>query len=336
MTRRAGGLAVLAGVLAAFVLGCGGDDDSSDADLRGVRLSAVIKGLDNPFFVTLRDGLVATARSHGARLGVAAAATGLQDTAGQASELEALAAGRPRCYVVNPINQTNLVGALARVAEGTPIVNVDSMIGKDAARSVGVRITSYVGTDNRAGGRLGADAMAALVGPGARVAVVTGIPGDVGSGLRAGGFKQGNRGRFRVVATMAADFEREKARLAAADALRADPDIDGFFAVNDLMALGVADAVKAAGRRGKVKVVGFDGIPQALAAIRRGSLSATVAQYPYTMGQLSIEACLAALRGDPVPATVDAPVQVVTAENVARARANFPRPVERFDDPFTR
>jgi ABC-type sugar transport system substrate-binding protein len=336
MTRRAGRLALLAGLLAVVVLGCGGEHERSDVDLRGVRLAAVIKGLDNPFFVTMRDGLVATARRENARLQVAAAATGLQDTAGQASALESLAGDDPRCYVVNPINQTNLVGALARVAEAAPIVNVDSVIGKDAAKAVGVEITTYVGTDNRAGGSLGADAMAALVDRGARVAVITGIPGDVGSGLRADGFTQGNRGRFDVVATVAADFERAKARRAAADLLRTDPRITGVFAVNDLMALGVADAVQAAGRQREVMVVGFDGIPQALAAVRRGSLSATVAQYPYTMGQLAIEACLAALRGDPVPATVDAPVQVVTSGNVARARANFPEPVEHFDDPFAR
>jgi ABC-type sugar transport system substrate-binding protein len=336
MIRFAGRLALLAGVLAAFVAGCGGRDERSDVDLRGVRLAAVIKGLDNPFFVTMRTGLVATARRDNARLRVSAAPTGLQDTAGQASELESLAAGDPSCYVVNPINPTNLVGALARVADDAPIVNVDSVIGEDAAKAVGVKITTYIGTDNRAGGRLGADAMAALVNRGATVAVITGIPGDVGSGLRADGFKHGNRGRFDVVATIAADFEREKARLAAADLLRADPRIDGFFAVNDLMALGAADAVKAAGRQGEVKVVGFDGIPQAVAAVGRGSLSATVAQYPYTMGQLSIEACLAALRGDPVPVNVDAPVQVVTSENVERARANFPEPVEHFDDPFAR
>jgi ABC-type sugar transport system substrate-binding protein len=336
MTRRAGWLALLAGLLAAVVLGCGGGHERSDVDLRGVRLGAVIKGLDNPFFVTMRDGLVATARRANARLQVAAAPTGLQDTAGQASALESLAGHEPRCYVVNPINQTNLVGALARVVDDTPIVDVDSVIGKNAAKAVGVEITTYVGTDNRAGGRLGADAMAALVDRGARVAVITGIPGDVGSSLRADGFKQGNRGRFHVVATVAADFERGKARRAAADLLRADPRINGVFAVNDLMALGVADAVQAAGRQREVKVVGYDGIPQALAAVRRGSLSATVAQYPYTMGQLAIEACLASLRGDPVPATVDAPVQVVTSDNVARARANFPEPVEHFDDPLVR
>jgi ribose transport system substrate-binding protein len=176
--------------------------------------------------------------------------------------------------------------------------------------------------------------MAALVDRGARIAVITGVPGDVGSGLRAQGFEQGNRGRFTVVTSIAADFERAKARLAAADLLRTDPHVAGFFAVNDLMALGVADAVRAAGRQRDVKVVGFDGIREALAAIRRGSLAATVAQYPFTMGQLAVEACLAAIRGQSLPARVDAPVQVVTRPNVARAQANFPRPVERFADPF--
>ena len=333
MTRSAGWLALLVGLLAAFALGCGGGK-RSNADLRGVRLGAVIKGLDNPFFVTMRDGLVATARRDDARMRVAAAPAGLQDPTGQASELESIAAEDPACYVVNPITPTNLIRALADIPGKAPIVNVDSVIGTQAAAAVGVKVTTYVGTNNRAGGRLGADTMAALVHPGARVAVITGIPGDVGSGLRAAGFEQGTRGRFKVVTTAAADFEREKARRAAADLLRADPHIAGFFAVNDLMALGVADAVHAAGRTRDVEVVGFDGIREALAAVRRGAMAATVSQYPYTIGQLGVEACLAAIRGESVPARVDAPVQVVTRDNVARAQANFPRPVERFDDPF--
>jgi ABC-type sugar transport system substrate-binding protein len=321
-------------LLAVFMLGCGGSHSGSDTSLRGVRLAAVIKGLDNPFFVTMRDGLVATARRDGARLHLAAAPTGLQATAGQASELESLGAHGPRCYVVNPINPTNLVGSLARVARDAPIINVDSPISKDAANAVGVKLTTYVGTDDRAGGRLGADAMARLVGRGARVAVIGGVPGDVGSGLRAGGFKQGTRGRFQVIATIAADYERRKARLAVTDLLHTGRRLDGIFAVNDVMALGAADAVQAAGRQHQVKVIGFDGIPEALAAIGRGSLAATVAQYPYTMGELAVEACFAALRGDRLPARVTAPVQVIAQDNVAQARASFPRPPKRYKDPF--
>src|SRR3954447_12202768 len=246
MRASAGPTALLASLLAAIAVGCGGSDTTTTPHDGDVRLAAVIKGLDNPFFVTMRDGLVATARRDAARLRVAAASSGLQDTAGQAAALESLGAEHPACFVVNPINQSNLVSALAGLPDDTPIVNVDSVIGAKAARALGVEITTYIGTDNRAGGRLGADAMAALVDRGAKVAVITGIPGDIGSGIRAEGFEQGNRGRFEIVTSIAADFEREKAKLAAADLLREDPRIAGFFAVNDLMALGVADAVKAA------------------------------------------------------------------------------------------
>jgi ABC-type sugar transport system substrate-binding protein len=81
-----------------------------------------------------------------------------------------------------------------------------------------------------------------------------------------------------------------------------------------------------------VAVIGVDGIPEALDAVKSGALSATVAQYPYAIGQLGVEACLATIRGKPVPANIVAPVQVVTPENVARAQARSPQPVEPFDD----
>jgi ABC-type sugar transport system substrate-binding protein len=336
MTRRAVRVALLAGLLATLVVGCGSSGKNSQTDVRGVRLGAVIKGLDNPFFVTMREGLVATARRNDARLQVAAAPVGIQDTTGQASEVASVAAAQPACYVINPITPTNLVRALADLPGKAPIINVDSAIGKQAAAAVGVKIASYVGTDNRAGGKLAADTIARLVDPGARIAVITGISGDVPSADRAAGFEQGTRGRFKVVASIAADYVREKARRATADLLRTDPHIAGVFAVNDLMALGVADAVRAAGRSRDVQVVGFDGIREALAAVRRGRLAATVSQYPYVIGQLGVEACLAAIAGRKVPATVDAPVQVITKRNVGRAQASFPKPVEPFSDPFAR
>lgn len=92
-------------------------------------------------------------------------------------------------------------------------------------------VTTYIGTGNVAAGKAGADAMAAMVDRGAHVAVIAGIPGDAGSGARTRGFKAGAAGRFRVVQTVAADFVRSRARLAAAQLLRADPAIDGLFAV---------------------------------------------------------------------------------------------------------
>jgi ABC-type sugar transport system substrate-binding protein len=320
--------ALLAGLLAVSAVACGGEETKRDASV-----AAVIKGVENPFFAAMSDGLVQTARRHGAPLSLATAA-GLQDNAGQASSLESLATDRAGCYVVNPITRTNLIQALSHIPSGTPIINIDSPVGTSAAEAVGVKITSYIGTDNVAAGRLGAEAMAPLVGRGARVAVIGGIPGDASSGDRTEGFKQGARGHFDVTETVAADFDPNEAMLAAGAVLQADPEIKGFFAVNDQMALGVANAVRAAGRRGDVAVIGVDGIRDALAAVERGALSATVAQHPYTMGQMGVEACLAAVRGRSVPARLDAPIEVVTRANVRRAQASFPKPATPFRSPL--
>jgi ABC-type sugar transport system substrate-binding protein len=325
-------LAMVVAALAAVVAGCGGDQAAAPAG-RDASVVAVIKGLDNPFFGTMRDGLVATAKQYGTPLTVEAAAR-QDDAAGQASRLDAQAGAGAGCYLVNPVNQTNLIQPLSRVPAGTPIVNIDSPIARRQAEAIGVEITTYIGTDNIAAGRAAATAMAAIVAPGARIAVLTGTSGDATSEARIEGFRSGAAEHFDVVSSTAADFDREKAELAAEEVLDKDHQLAGFFAANDLMALGASKAVKAAHRQKDVAVIGVDGIREALTAIRRGSLSATVAQYPYTIGQLGVQACLAAERDKKIPRRIDAPIQVVTGENVARAEANFPKPIDAFKNPL--
>jgi ribose transport system substrate-binding protein len=312
-------------VLAALIAGCGGTKRAENGSMTA---SAVIKGLDNPFFMSMRDGIADAARRSkvGLRL---AAPPGADDRAAQASLLESLVGRRSACYIVNPIDGANLITPLSHLPPHTPIVNVDNPVGVTQAAAVGIRITTYVGTNDRAAAGLGADAMARFVPRGARVAVLAGLSGSI-SDVRVAGFVDGVRGRFRIVATVTADYDRQKARLAAADFLRSDRRIRGFFAVNDLMALGAMDAVQAAGRKGSVAVVGYDGIREALNAVQSGRVSATVSQYPYTMGLLAVQACIAATRGEHVPARIDAPVQIITRDNVAAALREFPRPLTPF------
>jgi ribose transport system substrate-binding protein len=102
------------------------------------------------------------------------------------------------------------------------------------------------------------------------------------------------------------------------------------------MALGIADALRAAGKTGKVEIIGLDGSADALDAVRAGSISATVSQYPYVMGQMAVEACAAAVRGARLPRTVDAPIALLTKDNVGRAIAAFPTPFRQYADPFRR
>jgi ABC-type sugar transport system substrate-binding protein len=334
--RKTRGVAVLAvgAALSVTVAACGGDDSGGGSAASGgdKTVGVMIKGLDNPFFAAMNDGVKAAAKDTGADVQVQAAAS-LTDTDGQASKLEALIGQNKSCYVVNPISQTNLVRPLAQVPDGTPVVNIDSPVGADAAKQAGLDISTYIGTDNVAAGGMAADTMANLVKTG-KVGVIGGISGDATSNARVEGFTKGASG-FTPLQTVAGDWDRAKALNAAEDLMRANPDIKGFFAANDQMALGIAQAVKNAGKKGQIAIVGVDGIEDALKAVQAGDMSATVSQYPYTIGQLGVEACLAAAQGKDLPANVKAPVQVVSKSNVTKAEKNFPEPVNTYDDPFT-
>jgi ABC-type sugar transport system substrate-binding protein len=299
-----------------------------------VRIGVVLKALDNPFFLAIYEGTRAEAGRLGVRATVRSVTSGV-DAAGQAAQARALVAGREDCYVANPITATNLLPALRGARR--PIVNVDSPIDRAAARRSHVRISTYIGADDFVAGRLAGARMVSLLRRGGDVALVGGVAHNVNSDLRLAGFERGVRGsRVRVVARVNADFDRTTAEIEAGRILRARPRIAGFFAANDLMALGIANAVGAADRIGDIRVIGVDGIAEALDAVRAGSLSATVSQYPYVMGQMAVEACAAAARGATLPAGVDAPVALVTKDNVARTIAAFPRPYQSYSDPFRR
>ena len=297
-------------------------------------MGLVLNALDNPFFVAIYAGARAEATALKVRLTVRSV-TSNADLAGQAAQVQALVAEMDECYAVNPITASNLVSALRGVRH--PVVNLDSPIAPTAAKRAGVRIHTYIGTDDFAAGRLAGSRMASLLRRGGDVALIGGLVHNVNSGVRLDGFEAGIQGSgVRVVAQANADYDRTKAEIATNRILRAHPGISGFFAASDLMALGIADAVRAAGKSGRIKVVGLDGIAEALVAIQAGSIDATVSQYPYIMGQLAVQACAAAARGAKLPPRVDAPIALLTKDNVARAIAAFPVPVQRYSDPFSR
>jgi ABC-type sugar transport system substrate-binding protein len=297
-------------------------------------MGVVLKALDNPFFVAMYEGVRAEAKRRGVHTSVRAA-TSSADPAGQAGQARALVSTKQDCYMVNPISATNLIAALRGVRR--PIVNVDSPIDPAAAKRAGVPVRTFIGTNDFAAGGLAGAKMASLLKGKGTIALLGGFADSVNSKLRLSGFARGiQRSRMKVVARVTANYRRDTAALAAERLLHARPHLAGFFAVNDLMALGVASAVRAAGKTGQVDIIGVDGIAEALDAIDDGSISATVSQYPYVMGRMAVEACVAAAHGARLPGRVDSPVAVVTASNVGRATATFPRPFRRYSDPFER
>ena len=295
------------------------------------RLGVVLNGLDNPYYVAMYQG----AKDEAAQRDLPVTFRAPQshaDLSRQVAEVRAVVASKRDCYAISPIDPAHLVNPLRGVRQ--PVVLLDTPLDRATAQKAGLRIATAIGSsDFGAGKPAGAEMISLLHGRG-QVALLGGFP--TGNGvLRLDGFERAVAGTgVRVVARENAAYLRDKAETAAAEMLREHPQLAGFFAANDLMALGAADAVSAAGRTGEVAIIGMDGITEALDAIRNGSMSATVSQYPYVMGRMAIEACLAATRGNALPSRADAPLTVITKANVARASALFPRPFQAYSDPF--
>ena len=119
-----------------------------------MRVGAVLNSLDNPFFVSIFEGISSAAKQLRADASVRAARSNA-DPAGQAGEVRFEVAAKNDCYVVNPITSTNLVAPLRGVTR--PIVNIDSPLDPAAAKRAGVHVRTYVGTDDFAAGRLAAE-----------------------------------------------------------------------------------------------------------------------------------------------------------------------------------
>lgn len=310
------------------------NESSNQTGGNAAPVAAVIKGLDNPFFQTMQRGIEDQAKTAGVSVTVQAA-NSLNDTTGQADKVQALAGQNYGCFIINPITQTNLVQPLIQVPNaGKYIVNIDSPIGQEAAQAANLKVATYIGTDNVSAGRLAAQEMARLLPEGGDVALIGGVAGDATSQARRAGFQQGIPSNIRIVQTVAADWERQKALTAAGDILRARPNLQGFFVANDDIGLGVVRALADVGKQSQVKVISVDGLQDAIQAVQQGTLSATVAQYPYAIGAMGIEACQAAMAGKTLPENVTAPVAVVNQTNAAQALESFPKPFAAYPDPF--
>lgn len=330
---RTAALLAVAAVTALTASACGGDNGSGSDDGNG-DVAAVIKGLDNPFFQQMEAGIEDGAEEGDVNVDVQAASD-ITDTTGQLDKLTQAATKDIGCAIVNPIDATNLITGLAQLAaKDVPIVNIDSPVDTDAASEADASPVTYIGTNNVDAGKLAGEHMLELLPNGGKVALIGGIAGDSTSKARLDGFTEGAGDGVTITQTVAANWNREEALNQATTLLRANADLAGFFVANDDMALGVARAVSDVGRAGKVKIISVDGVEDGLNGVKSGELSALVAQYPYAIGEMGVNACIAAMAGDDIPDDVTAPIALVTPDNVDDALAAAPAPFEDYDDPF--
>ncbi len=300
------GVLIVAALATALAVGCqrgGGGGEGG-----GPRIGLSISTLNNPFFVTLRNGAQDAAKKEGAELIVADAQN---DAATQQDDVQNFVTQQADAILVNPVDSEAIVPAIQAANQADiPVLALD----RGAA---GGEIATLIASDNVQGGRMAGEELIRLVGSGP-VAQLEGIPGASPTRDRGQGFEEviNAQGDVELVASQTANFDRAEGLNVTQNILQSNPGIKGIFAQNDEMALG---AVRALGDRagGAVKVVGFDAIEDALQAIQGGKMNATIAQQPGKIGSLGVENAVKVIDGESVPENIPVEVKLVTKENVS-------------------
>ena len=271
------------------------------------KIALVVSTLNNPYFVTLADGAKAKAKELGYDLVVL---DSQNDTAKELSNVEDALNQNVKALLLNPVDSAAArAGIHEAEAQKVPVLTLDRS-------AKGVTVASHIASDNVAGGKLAGELIVQQLGGKGNVVELQGQPGTDAARDRSNGFRQALAAApgLKVVASQPANFDRTQGLNVMENILQAHPKVDAVFAADDEMALGAIKAIQAA--RLKIVVVGFDGTPDAVAAIKNGTMYATIAQQPSLIGSLGVEEADKVIKGQAPPASIPVPLKVIDKKSL--------------------
>lgn len=238
-----------------------------------IKISFIVKDMTNPYYWRMGEGAKRAADDLGVDLTfVSAKVNG--DIEGQIAVVETELVKSPDAIVLVPMNGTALIPKVMEAnGLGIPVITADTRVDDGPGK-----VETFVGLDEQLSFSGMAEWLVDQLGGTGKVAILEGFRGSSTAELRLNGMMDvfNAHDGIEVVASIAADWDREKGLKAAEDILQAHPDVNAILGTNDQMALGAVQAVKSAGMMDSVMVVGDDAIPSALAAIRAGDMAATI------------------------------------------------------------
>jgi ribose transport system substrate-binding protein len=293
---------------------------------RALRLAVITKNKDNPAYAGARLGVDRLAARYGTTVRHYVPDTP-DDIDEQRALIETAIAEKPDAIALVPAHATALDDTLRKAeAVGIPLFGFVNPFAN-------IKAVSFAGSDDCALGEAIAERLFDHIGGKGEIVIMEGSPNAPTAVARHQGFRNVLRRRpsVREVAAVRGDFHREPARRAMAALLEAHPRIDGVLVANDLMAMGVIDALRAARRT--MPIVSVNATPDGVAAIKRGDMLATAAFDAMRMACTAVHAAHRHLAGQQVPAKIILPVEVVDAGNCARWDRDYPdRPLPEWDE----
>lgn len=262
-----------------------------------------VSTLNNPFFVTLKDGADKAAKEAGATLVVVDAQN---DTAKQISGIEDLIQKKVSVILINPTDSDAIVTAVQSANKANiPVITVDRAAN-------GGTVVTHIASDNVKGGKMAGDFILKTLGDKGNLVELQGIAGTSAARDRGKGFHDAVDGKagVKVIASQPADFDRAKGLSVMENILQGNKDIQAVFAHNDEMALGALQAIQSSGKN--IAVVGFDATDDAVKAVNDGKLAATVAQKPASIGDTAVKTALKVLKGEQVEKFIPVDLELIT------------------------
>ncbi|MTW87924.1 ribose ABC transporter substrate-binding protein RbsB [Virgibacillus dakarensis] len=308
--KMIGVVTVLLFVLAACSTKDPGTGDSEDAEKGSgngtIKIGLSISTLNNPFFVTLRDGAEKAANEKGFELVTSDAQ---DDPSTQLSDIEDLLQQDIDALLVNPVDSEAIVSAveLANNAD-IPVITVDRS-------SEGGEVAAHIASDNVEGGKMVGEFIAEQLGEEGKVVELEGIPGASATRERGQGFHEivDDMDGIEIVANQTANFDRTEGLSVMENIIQSTDQIDAVFAHNDEMALGALEALEAKGVS-DVIVVGFDATDDAVEAVEGGRMDATIAQKPELIGESAIETAEKVVKGEKVEEFIPVELELITPD----------------------
>jgi ribose transport system substrate-binding protein len=273
--------------------------------------------LTNPFFKDMADAMTAEAKVHGMTTLVT---SGEFDPAKQRNQVVDFIVRKVDAIILCPCDSKAIGTSIVDANKaGIPVFTADiASLAKEG------KVAGHVATDNLGGGKLAAVALIEALGGKGKVAILD-HPEVESVILRTKGFNEELARQKRekgvsmtVVATLPGGAAKDRSMKATEDLLQSHPDLDGIFAINDPSALGAVAALEKAGKLAKVKVVGFDGMPEGRSAIKAGKIYADPVQFPDVIGKTAVRNIVRYLAGDDVPKETLIPTQLYRQADAAK------------------
>ncbi|MBN0977179.1 sugar ABC transporter substrate-binding protein [Pseudomonas hygromyciniae] len=304
--------AVLAAASAALPLSSAFADDTAAKPKVGL----VMKSLANEFFVTMQDGAKDYQKAHAADFDMIT--NGIKnetDTSAQIDIVNQMILAKVNAIVIAPADSKALVSVLKKAADaGIKVVNIDNRLDPEVLKSKNLEVP-FVGPDNRKGSRLVGEYLAKQMASGDKVGIIEGVPTTTNAQQRTAGFKDAMEGAgMKIVSVQSGNWEIDQGNKVAAAMLSEYPDLKALLAGNDNMALGAVSAVRAAGKAGKVQVVGYDNIAAIKPMLEDGRVLATADQAAAQQAVFGIQNALKLVKGEKVESVdgvIETPVELV-------------------------